>query len=84
MRALIPHTKRDRVANYGDGGTTAWRDLFLINSPWQMAPWTPPSRPLQPEEVWTTQGMRAVKELVAHLIGQIDHFREIMLFILVC
>jgi hypothetical protein len=53
-----------RVANYGDGGTTAWRDLFLINSPWQLAPLPPPSRPFQPEEVWTTQGML---EIAHHL-----------------
>jgi hypothetical protein len=46
-----------RVANYGDGGTTAWRDLFLVNSPWQMAPWKSPAGPIPPEEVWSAQGM---------------------------
>ena len=46
-----------RVANYGDGGTTAWRDLFLVNSPWQMAPRTSAAGPIQPDEVWSAQGM---------------------------
>ncbi len=33
-----------RIANYGDGGTTAWRDLFLVNSPWQIPAAPPPPR----------------------------------------
>ena len=32
-----------RIANYGDGGTTAWRDWFLINSPWQLPAAEPPA-----------------------------------------
>jgi hypothetical protein len=49
-----------RIANYGDGGTTAWRDWFLVNSPWQMAPALPATPPREPDEIYTTQGMMEV------------------------
>jgi hypothetical protein len=45
-----------RVANYGDGGTTAWRDLYLINSPWQIPAATKPA-PRLADEIYTNQGM---------------------------
>jgi hypothetical protein len=45
-----------RIANYGDGGTTAWRDMFLINSPWKLAPAAPPASPRAEEEIETHQG----------------------------
>ena len=51
-----------RVANYGDGGTTAWRDLYLINSPWQLAPWKSSAGPIQPDEVWSAQGMLEIAD----------------------
>nr|MBC8869815.1 alginate lyase family protein [Planctomycetota bacterium] len=49
-----------RIANYGDGGTTAWRDWFLINSPWQLPAAEPPAPPRLADEIYTTQGMLEV------------------------
>jgi len=49
-----------RIANYGDGGTTAWRDWFLINSPWQLPAPEPPAGPRLADEIYTTQGMLEV------------------------
>lgn len=55
-----------RIANYGDGGTTAWRDWFLVNSPWQIPAAEPPaSAPRNTptrlaDEIYTIQGMMEV------------------------
>ena len=49
-----------RIANYGDGGTTAWRDWFLIGSPWQTPPPVPPAPPRQADEIYTAQGMMEI------------------------
>jgi hypothetical protein len=49
-----------RIANYGDGGTTAWRDWFLVNSPWQLPAAAAPAAPRLPDEIYTTQGMLEV------------------------
>jgi hypothetical protein len=51
-----------RIANYGDGGTTAWRDWFLVNSSWQLPAAAAPAPPRLPDEVYTTQGMIEVAE----------------------
>jgi hypothetical protein len=50
-----------RIANYGDGGTTAWRDLYLLNSPWQIPAATTPA-PRLADEIYTTQGMMEIAE----------------------
>ena len=49
-----------RIANYGDGGTTAWRDWFLVNSPWQIPAAASPTPPRLADEIYTTQGMMEV------------------------